>query len=173
LIATSSCAKITVISSVAGTTTLTVDTDLSASLAIGDKIDFLSGKAPFLLWAYDVEITAISSTQIQVATSAIVDELDAVEVLVNDYICPAGFAPIPMIPQEFHPALAQKAASQAIFSMGDQGKFQIAEAMYGQMLGAAIKLITNRVEGEPEVIMNRDGVASFIGGGLSSGNYWR
>lgn len=173
LVATTSCAKITAIASASGTTTLTVDTDLTASLSTGDKIDFLSAKAPFLLWAWDVSITAISSTEIQCATSALVDELDAVEVLVNDYICPAGFANIPMLPQEFHAPLAQKAAAATLESMGILERAAKAEQTYSQMMGAAIKLIANRIEGEPEVIMNRDSAMNFIGSGTLGGHSWR
>lgn len=173
LIATTSCAKITGMSTVAGVTTLTVDTDLTASLSTGDKVDFLSAKAPFLLWAYDVAITAITSTTIEVSAANISDELSVVEPIVGDYICPAGFSNIPMVPQEFHAVLAQKAAASTLLSMGDVQKSQAADALYAQMMGSCLKLIANRIEGEPEVIMNRDGAINFIGGGVVGGNYWR
>lgn len=173
LIATTSCAKITGVSTVAGVTTLTVDTDLTASLSTGDKVDFLSAQAPFLLWAYDVAITAITSTTIEVSAADISDELSAVEPVVGDYICPAGFSNIPMVPQEFHAVLAQKTAASTLLSMGDVQKSQAADSLYAQMMGSCLKLIANRIEGEPEVIMNRDGAINFIGGGVVGGHYWR
>lgn len=149
---TSTCARITAISSAAGTTTLTVDTDLSATLAIGDEIDFLSAKSPFLLWAKEVAITAISSTQIQVATTDIDDVLGTVEPQVGDYICPSGTANIPMIPPEFHPVLAQSAAVRLLMGLGHLEKMSVASQILDRERAAAMKLIKNRVENSPEII---------------------
>src|SRR5690606_34620324 len=48
IVPTTSCAKITGVTSVGGLTTLTVDTDLSAALTASDLVDIISGKSPFM-----------------------------------------------------------------------------------------------------------------------------
>ena len=158
LLATASCAKITGVTSVSGTTTLDVNTDLTASLVVGSKIDFLSSQSPFLLWASRVAITAISSTQIQVATADIDDALGTAEPQINDYICPTGFANIPMIPPEWHPVLAQSAAVRLLMGLGDGNKLAVATQILDRHRAAALKLIKNRVESSPERIGPRNNI---------------
>jgi hypothetical protein len=152
LIETESCAKITAISSAGGTTTFTVDTDLTADLAIGDKVDLLSVVSPFLLWAEEVALAAISSTQMQCATADISDAAGVVEPQVNDYICPTGFANIPMIPVEFHGVLAQMQAVRMLAGLGDLNKWNAAKSELKEMRTEAIRLIKNRVEASPRVL---------------------
>jgi len=163
LISTSSCAKITNVSSAGGTTTFTVDTDLTTSLFVGDLVDFINAQTPFSTQADDVAITAISSTQIQVATTDVENEVDVVIPGNGDYICPAGYANIAQIPSDFYPALAQAAAVACLESQGDLNKKQVAEATLGRLMSAALKLIANRLEGEPELVMNKDGIVNAIG----------
>lgn len=174
LIATSSCAKITDVSSAGGTTTFTVDTDLTASLSIGDLVDFVNGQPPFSTQSDDVTITAISSTQIQVATSEVVNEVSVVIPGVGDYISPAGYSNLAQIPSEFYPALAQAAAVACLESQGDLNKKQASEATLARLMSAALKLISNRLEGEPELIQNKDGIINSIGNALYGYQYpWR
>jgi hypothetical protein len=104
LIATASCAKITAVTAGVSSVVFTVDTDLTASLVVGDEVDFLRGRNPYGLWAEECAITAIDATTITVALSDIADVDGAtVLALIGDYICPAGFANIPMLPEEFSP----------------------------------------------------------------------
>jgi hypothetical protein len=159
---TSSCAKITAVNTAAGVTTFTVDTDLTASLSVGSTVDFLAGKSPFLSWADDVAITAITTTTIAVSASAISSEASAVEPRVNDYICPAGYANFPQIPAEMHPILAQSAAVYAIQSLGDMEKLAAASQTLDRMLKNGFKLIANRVESEPEQVIHRSSISNFI-----------
>jgi hypothetical protein len=161
MIATSSCAKITAVSSAAGTTTFTVNTDLSASLSVGSTVDFLSGKSPYLLWYDEVAITAITSTTIAVATSAVSDAASSVEPVVNDYICPTGYANIPQIPDELVPVLAQLVAVRMIASMGDLNKWQAAKAELKEMREEALKLIKNRAESAPRRVSSNGIVGAF------------
>lgn len=163
LIATSSCAKITNISSVGGTTTFTVDTDLTADLSIGSKVDFLSAQSPYLLWADDVTITAISSTQIQVTTTEIDNAAGTVEPQVDDYICPTGYANIPMIPYELHPVLAQMMGIRMLAGLGDINKWNAAKVELKEMRSESDGLIKNRVESEPKTLSARNGMVRAFG----------
>lgn len=158
LIESSSCSKITSVASLAGTTTFTVNTDLSASLAVGSKIDLLNAQSPFLLWARDVTVTAITSSTISVATSEVIDETSTVTPGVNDYICPRLKSNIPQVPEEFHPILAQMVVERLMEAMGDLNKLAAVKAKILEMKQKAFLLISNRVESSPAIVMNRNGI---------------
>jgi hypothetical protein len=155
LILTENCAKITAVNSLAGTTTFTVDTDLTNTdldevIGVGSRIDLLRGTNPYTLWSEEVSVAAITTTTIEVSTADVSDVDGSVEPRVGDYICPSGFANIPMIPEEFHGVLAQMGACRALASIGDLGKWQAAKAILEQMRTEALKLIRQRVESSPD-----------------------
>lgn len=154
LVASSECAKVSSLSSASGTTTFTVDTDLSASLSIGALVDIVSGTSPFLLWAQDAVITDITASTISVATTSVTDAAGSVEPAAGDYICPARKSNIPMCPEEFHPILAQMVGVVLLEGIGDLNKSQLAEARLEKMKSRAIKLISNRIEAQVERIAN-------------------
>lgn len=164
LIATSSCAKITGVSSALGLTTFTVDTDLTASLSVGDRVDFLRGKNPHTLWSDEVAITAITTTTIEVATADIVDVDSSVEPAALDYICPTGYANLVMVPEEFVPVLAQMGACRALSALGDLNKWQSAKTILEQMRSEALKLIRQRVESSPELHSRGNALTNVFGG---------
>lgn len=172
LVATSKCAKITAISSVGGTTTFTVDTDLTGALSAGSLLDFLSRKSPYRLWAKDVAITAITATTIAVLTPDVSDEGSLVEPVLNDYICPAQTTCIPMFPDELHPIVSEMICWRAMKSLGAAAKLQTCAGAIGDMLKGAFKILSNRVEGEPELACDPSGPLSMINA-YSGGGYIR
>jgi hypothetical protein len=163
LTATSNCAKIIGISTLAGTTTLSVNTDLTSSLSVGSQIDFLSAQSPYMLWADTVSITAITATTIAVLASDISDVNSLVYPQLNDYICPTGYANIPMVPEEFHPVLNQMVAVRLIASLGDINKWNAAKAELQEMRMEALKLVKNRVETAPTKVVSQNGLLTSFG----------
>jgi hypothetical protein len=161
LIDTASCAKVTGVSSSSGTTTFTVDTDLTSDLIVGDTVDFLSGASPYLLWADEVAITAITSTTIAVATSAVSDSVSSVQPVSGDYICPNGYANIAQIPDELVPVHSQMIAVRMIASMGDLNKWQAAKAELKELREEALKLIKNRAESAPRRVQGNGMLNAF------------
>jgi len=158
LVPTSECAAITAIdTNTPGTVIFSVDTNLS-DLAIGDKIDILSAISPFILWAEDAVITNISSTEVEVATTSIDDESGALNMVVGDYICAAKTCNIPMIPEEFHPILAQMVSARLLEGLGDLNKLNACLAKLAEMKSNAIALIANRVENSVEYFNNRSSI---------------
>lgn len=155
LILTESCAKITAVSSLAGTTTFTVNTDLTASLVIGDTVDFLNGRSPFLLWADTVTITNITTATIAVATTGVDDVDGSVFPSSGDYICPSGYSNIPQMPEEYHPILAQMGAVRMLAGLGDLNKWQAAKAELAEDRKEALELIKNRAEAAPNKISKK------------------
>lgn len=161
---TSTCTKITQVSRGVSQTTFTVDTDLTASLTTGDEIDIVNGQSPYLLWAYDVEIVTISSTQIVVSNTSVDDESSSTLPGVGDYICPRLTSNIPMIPEEYHTALALKTARSMMSSLGDQKKYQVLNNELKEALENAGNLIANRVEDQPEKINPRNTILMAVNG---------
>lgn len=164
LIATASCAKITGITVAGGSATFDVDTDLTASLTTSDYVDIVSRQSPHLLWTDEALITAISSTQIQVAASAVQNAAGTTEPQVGDYICPHGYSNLPMIPSVFHPVLAQKVANQMMESLGHLDKLQAGEARAARLMRMALSTIKNRVETSPIRANRANGLTRAFGG---------
>lgn len=158
LVMVASCGNISSVSSVSGTTTFTVDTDLTASLSVGSLVDFLSIKSPFRLTAKDVAITAITSTTIAVATSAVSDVNSVVLPAKLDYVCPAQMACIPMVPQEFHPILPQMVEARLLKALGHIDKMSATKQSIMEAFSEAFHLISNRVESESPRVNNRRGI---------------
>jgi hypothetical protein len=165
LILTESCAKITAVSSNSTHTTFTVDTDLTASLSVGSKVDFLSNTSPFLLWNEEVAITAITTTTIEVAIGDVQDEGGTVEPQINDYICPTGYSNIPMIPEEAHVWLSQLVVCRLLAALHHAEKLAVAQNDLKMMMSNFTNMIKNRVELSPLRPRNRNGLlAAFRGG---------
>lgn len=163
LVLVADCAKISSVSSVGGTTTFTVDTDLSGTLATGSLVDIVNGQSPFLNWAIDQSITGITSSTIEVATSGVVNEASTVLPGVGDYICAAQTTCIPMIPQEFHPILAQMVAARLMEALGDLQKLQAVNSKLAEMRRQAFQLVGNRVESDSIHVVKRFGALAYSG----------
>jgi hypothetical protein len=162
LVPTSECAKITAITDNDPNVVLTVDTDLSATLTVGALCDVLSAKSPFLLWGQDCVVSGSTSSQITIPKSSIVDGSGAIQVQVNDYLCPAQKCNIPMIPEDLHPLLAQMTAQRVVEALGDAAKLQMINSKLSDMRRQAMQMISNRVETEIMPIRNRRGILNSI-----------
>jgi hypothetical protein len=166
LVLTASCAKITSIATNGANKEFTVNTDLSSSLSTGNYVDFLSGKSPFVTWSIDVPIVSISSTVITVATSNVLDQASSsVLAQVNDYICPAQKANIPMIPQEAHPLLSEMVQEKIVQAWGDGEKLAQIKASIIELRKQLFNICQNRVENANELAINRRGFNRMIGPG--------
>lgn len=163
LIATSSCAKITTVTNNDPTATFAVNTDLTADLSVGDYVDFLSVTSPYKLWSYRIPITQITSSEIEVDLSDVINQAGtSIEPQVNDYICPSGYANIPQIPTAYHPVLAQMAVVTMLEGLGDLNKLARAGATLQKLEINAKKLIRNRVESSPKKLSSRGSLVRFL-----------
>jgi len=155
LVLTSSCAKVTAVANDGVSAKFTVNTDLTASLAVGQYVDLLSATAPFKLWKYRAAITQITSTEIDVALADAINPAGTIETQVGDYICPSGFSNIPQIPIPYHPVLAQMVVVRLMAALGDAAKLGAAKQDLAEMRSDALKLIRNRVENSSLKITGR------------------
>lgn len=167
LVLTAAVAKITAVNTSGSNQVFTVDTDLTGSITNGTtKLDILSGKSPFLTWAIDCVAQSSSSTTITVTTASVAAE-DGTTVLpqVNDYVCLAQQANIPMIPQELHPLLAEYVCRTAVQGFGDSEKLAQIDKNIIEMRRQALTIVANRVENAAETVVNRRGFNALSGFG--------
>jgi hypothetical protein len=113
-----------------------------------------------------VPIVSISSTVITVATSNVLDQASSsVLAQVNDYICPAQKANIPMIPQEAHPLLSEMVQEKIVQAWGDGEKLAQIKASIIELRKQLFNICQNRVENANELAINRRGFNRMIGPG--------
>lgn len=80
------------------------------------------------------------------------------DLVAGDVVCIAGESIYPQIPVEMHPLLAQRVAVKCLEEMGDTDNLQAATAALARMEQDAVKLITPRVAGNTERIVNRGSI---------------
>jgi hypothetical protein len=78
------------------------------------------------------------------------------ELMVGDYLCKAEETPVPNIPTEMHPLLAQRAAVHIHEALGDSESLANSKAKLAQMESSITNLISNRVEDAPQKIRSRN-----------------
>lgn len=162
LVPTTEVAKITAISDLGSTLSLTVDTDLTGVLSTITPADFVNTTSPAIYKALDVTPVSVASGTIVVNESDVTAN-GSVQIAVGDSIALAKTINTPMIPQEFHPVLAQAAACRLLEALGDLNKLQAAMAKLGEMRSQAIKLISNRVETAVEYFNSQYGLSNTTG----------
>lgn len=75
---------------------------------------------------------------------------------VGDWICPQFMSPIPQIPYDMFPLLAQRGAIKILEALGDTQNLQIAERRYQDMAADFARTVSPRIEGTPKKIVNRN-----------------
>lgn len=77
----------------------------------------------------------------------------------GDWVCPATLSPIPQVPFDMFPLLAQRGVIKYLESLGDSQNLQIAERRYQDMAVDFARTVSPRIQGTPKKIVNR--TASF------------
>lgn len=140
----------------------TVVLDLSQAgknFTSGDLYDIVGKKTPNKIRKFDLTPTdytkLTNSASITFAYSDLEDILEDLEV--GDYVTIAEETPVPNIPTEMHPLLAQAAAVQILESLTDTEALQNAERRLDKIVAAVQELIDDRVELAPKKIKPRNG----------------
>jgi len=92
---------------------------------------------------------------------------------IGDWIAVANTAPIPQIPYQMFPYLAQCVAGLALAGLADQGPYEESKQKLMLMKEDLLKLLQPRDMGNVQTVVNRGGL--FDNGqfwGWGSGNYW-
>ena len=143
LVSVNSCGLVTVVAIVGANYQITVNTVPSVT----GGIDAISGTNPF-------NVFARGSTPIVAGfnlTCPIVDFERAP--VAGDYLCQSGTTPIPNIPEDFHPVLAQAATIRCLISMSDVKGLQTAQMSYTRMLESMSSKASERVSTSPTKIV--------------------
>jgi len=161
-----SVAEAGLITNVAGNV-VTVD-NIPATWTTSTTFDIIKGTPAFVSKGDDLTITNINNTLNQITFSALPST-----VVVGDWVSVANTSPIPQIPYQLFPYLAQCVAVKCLEGLADMEPHQAASQKLAQMKEDILKMLQPRDMGNVQTIVNRGGL--FDSGqfwGWSGGNYW-
>lgn len=161
---TTAAARITAING----SVITVDnipTDWTTSL----QFDLINGAIAFQSKGDDLAVTNIDTLTLEITVTDL-----PTDVAVGDWFCAAGTSPVPQIPYQLFPYLAQLVANLCMAGMADQEPYQDGKRKEAQMKEDLLKLMQPRDMGNVQTIVNQGGLfdnGAFWGWG-TSGNLW-
>ena len=139
-----------------GTNQVTVSS--TTGFTTSTKVDFIRGTPGFETMTIDVTPTNVASTVLTFSSLP-------TGLAVGDYVSLAETSPVPQLPSEFHPILAQRAAIRFLAAVNDGEQLAVARGELGRMEAALGVLTAPRVEGGPRKIFQMNGTLA--------GNRWR
>ncbi len=126
-------------------------------LSTGTKFDIIQANPGFTTLGADQTATVAGATLTFTPPSG---------VAVDDWVCLAGYSPVPQIPPELHPYLVELTAARVLKAIGDYRGAQDCLEEAARMKEELYSLISPRVAETEEIIVNALGVRPFgaIGG---------
>lgn len=118
------------------------------------KYDVTGAKSPNKILSYDLVPRSINLTTKAITFTAA--DLNA-DIAIGDYITMAEETIVPNVPTEYHPVIAQRVAVACLEAMGDEQNKQSAERKLAQMERSVLKIVSNRIEGQPKKIRQKSG----------------
>jgi hypothetical protein len=131
--------------------------DFFNSNASSGRVDIIRPLPGFRSIVIDTVATFSTVTATFTSGTSITDLLT-----VGDYVCIAGEAPMPQLPAELHPLLAQEVACAVLRASGDAAGLGMAEKERDRLEGIAIGLLSPRTENQPRYVSNKHGVGVNI-----------
>lgn len=126
---------------------ITVGT-LPSSFSTGMLVDLINGNPMFDNRAYDIALSAINGNILTLSSLP-------PTLAIGDWVAPQMQSPIPQVPVELHPILAQRTAIKLLEGLGDKEALGIAQAKLGEMEANAEHLVSPRSDGNPKKLNNR------------------
>lgn len=120
---------------------------------LSELFDFVKGKSGFECLAIDLTATDVDDDPLGITFDP--EDIPA-SLEVGDFVTLAQESPIPQIPVELHPLLAQRVVVRALEANGDP-KVGKAEETADRMRQQALLLLTPRAEGSSRYVINRNG----------------
>lgn len=152
---------------IAGTVSLQMSS-VGKNFSSTKLFDLVGHRSPNKIKALDLEAVSLTISN---KTGTVVFNLSDIsdilsEIVVGDYVTLAQETPVPNIPTEMHPLLAQAAAVNILESLTDTEALNNATKRMDKMTTAIQALIDARVELAPKKIKPRHGtLQSSLGGG--------
>lgn len=138
----------------------------------GLDYDIIGKRTPNIIRGFDItpiSVTTGTSGSILFNKTDIDPFLD--EILVGDYVTLAEETPVPNMPTEMHPLVAQAAAIHILESLTDTEALNNAKARMKKMTAAVQSLIDSRVDFAPKKIKPRHGTLRSSSRGNFKGKY--
>ncbi len=121
----------------------------SSNRVAGDTMDFVKGRPHF-------DTLAIDYALVDVTGSTYTFDALPLGLVSGDYVCLGETVPVPQLPVELHPVLAQRVANSVLADLGATERLADGVRQLERLEAAAAVLLTPRVEGEVEVIISDD-----------------
>lgn len=120
--------------------------------------DIVSHTSPNKIKIYNIAANSVNNSlkTLSFRTSDITKN-NIVQIVKGNFITSAEETIVPNIPTEFHPLLAQMVSVMCMEGMADEAQKKSANDTLKEMERDILKIITNRVEGAPKKIKNRNG----------------
>lgn len=122
------------------------------NFADSPEMDFIATQSPCVILGYDIDPVSVNKNTRSVTFN--VSDIPT-DLQVGDYLCQKQESPLPQIPTELHPILAQRVAVACLESLGDEENKQSQERRLMAMEKSVDILIDDRVEGAPRKIKAR------------------
>jgi hypothetical protein len=124
--------------------------------------DIVGKRTPNKIKAWDLDpiqyVTTGTTGYVKFTLSELGDDVD--DIIVGDYVTIAEQSPVPNIPTEMHPVLAQAGAIQLLEALGDTEGLTNAQRRLDKMTKAVQSLVDDRVELAPKKIKPRHSTLS-------------
>ncbi len=141
---TINCAQIASIDALANTVTVA---SVPSTWTTGTIIDFVQQITPHRPYAIDQSITGVAGTTISFTSLPS-------GLIVGDWLALAEYTPIPEVPFEFLPVLAQMTVVKALEATSDHEGMQAAQAKLDAYMRAALMLMTPRNQSGVKKVMS-------------------
>jgi hypothetical protein len=149
VVATDAVGEITAINT--GTRVVTVSGSVPSTFTTSVTYDFVKGTPGFELRGKDLSASAVGASSVTFSATLPTD------LAVGDFVCLANETPIPQVPVETHPLLAQRATATILHALGDP-KAKASYELAADMEKRILKVLSPRVEGANRFVINRYGV---------------
>ena len=133
---------------------------------VTNLFDIIKSNTPNKILSYDNEVLAISNSLKTITLNNSNGNIVVEDIKLGDYVALEEESPVPNIPTEMQPVLAQQAAVHILEAMGDTEGLANANRRLSKMETATMSLVDDRVELAPKKIKSRHGT---INQGISSG----
>lgn len=144
---------------------ITIDTaqgiefdQVPANIMNNTLVDFLKKKGGHRTYTFDIRLgkNVVSSNIIKFKPIDIPADFE-----IEDYICSQFECIIPQIPSDLHSLLAERTVARVLEAQGDLAGLQTANAKIGDMEARQATMMSNRVEGSPRKIFNRNSLLRY------------
>lgn len=145
------CAQVTSVNS--SLKQVTLDGNGDTTWTTSTTFDIIPNSPQFTSRGDDQVITNIN----QVTPTATVLTFSSLPtgIIVGDWVCPAMLSPIPQIPYDMFPLLAQRGVIKCLEALGDNQNLQVAERRYQDMAVDFARTVSPRIQGTRKALVNR------------------